>query len=194
MTNFRLPLTWQKSVFKVSFCLFYVDLLFVHCYPSFSIVFTIEHNPMLGSHIGGWLGSSEPSIHAHLLAVTNIAAKANVSGTAERNHLSNIATGNLQCYTSQQGSMHDLFIKSGPFNVELSCFFMLVDDNLVPDGHNRQLDPYFIKLIVQCSTGSLGKECKSFITANPVFLQYRVPANPNPSYCFTYIRLSAHPN
>ena len=40
---------------------------------------------------------------------------------------------------------------------------MLVDDNLVPDGCNGQLDPYFIKLIVQSPTGSLGKECKSFM-------------------------------
>ena len=45
---------------------------------------------------------------------------------------------------------------------------MLVDCNLVPDGPNHQLDPYFIKLIVQSPTGSLGKECKSFMTANPV--------------------------
>ena len=37
---------------------------------------------------------------------------------------------------------------------------MLVDDNLVPDGPNSQLDPYFIKLIVQSPTGLLGKECK----------------------------------
>ena len=50
---------------------------------------------MLGSHTGGLLGSLEPSIHVHLSAATNIAAKANVGGTAERNHLSNVATGNL---------------------------------------------------------------------------------------------------
>ena len=55
---------------------------------------------MLGSHIGGWLGSSQPSIHMYLSAATNIAAKANAGGTAGRNHLGNIATGNLQCYTS----------------------------------------------------------------------------------------------
>ena len=47
---------------------------------------------MLGSHIGGWLGSLQPSIHMHLSAATNIVAKANVGGTAERNHLRNIAT------------------------------------------------------------------------------------------------------
>ena len=55
---------------------------------------------MLGSHTGGLLGSSQPFIHVHLSAATNIAAKANVGGTAERNHLSNVVTGNLQCYTS----------------------------------------------------------------------------------------------
>ena len=55
---------------------------------------------MLGTHTGGLLGSSEPSIHVHLLAATNIAAKANVDGTAERNHLSNVVTGNSQHYTS----------------------------------------------------------------------------------------------
>ena len=68
---------------------------------------------MLGSHIGGWLGSLQPSFHMHLSAATNIVDKANVGGTAERNHLRNIATGNLQCYTSQSGSMRDLFIKVG---------------------------------------------------------------------------------
>ena len=77
---------------------------------------------MLGSHIGGLLGSSQPFIHVHLSAATNIAAKANVDGTAERNHLSNVATGNSQHYISQQGSMLDLFIKAGQSNVELSCF------------------------------------------------------------------------
>ena len=56
--------------------------------------------------------------------------------------------------------MLDSFIEAGQSNVELSHFFMLVDDNLVPDGPNGQLDPYFIKLIVQPPTGSLGKECK----------------------------------
>ena len=73
---------------------------------------------MIGSHTGGWLGSLQLSIQEHLLPATNIVAKANVGGTAERNHLSNIATGNLQCYTSQQGSMLDLFIKAGQYNVE----------------------------------------------------------------------------
>ena len=42
---------------------------------------------MLGSHTGGWVGSLQPSIHNHLSAATNIAAKANVGGTAEKNHL-----------------------------------------------------------------------------------------------------------
>ena len=103
----------------------------------------------------------------HLLATTNIAAKANVGGTAEMDHLSNVVTGNLQCYTSQQGSMLDSFIKIGKSNIELCCFFMLVDDNLVPDGPNGQLDPYFIKLIVPSPSGSLGKDSKSFSTAIP---------------------------
>ena len=46
---------------------------------------------MIGSHTGGLLGSSQPSIQVHILAATNIVAKANVGGTAERNHLSNVA-------------------------------------------------------------------------------------------------------
>ena len=60
---------------------------------------------MLGSHTGGLVGSLQPSIHNHLSAATNIAAKANVGGTAEKNHISNVATGNSQCYISTQGSM-----------------------------------------------------------------------------------------
>ena len=95
----------------------------------FLLCFAIEYNPTLGSHTSGLLGSSQPFIHMHHSAATNIAARANVGGTAERNHLSNVATGNSQCYTSQQGSMLDSFIKAGQSNVELSCFFMLVDDN-----------------------------------------------------------------
>ena len=63
--------------------------------------------------IGGWLGSLQPSICAHLSAATNIAAKTNVAGTAERNHLSNIVTGKSQCYTSQQDCMLDSFIEAG---------------------------------------------------------------------------------
>ena len=86
---------------------------------------------MLCSHTGGLLGSSQPSIQAYLLAATNIVAKANVGGI-ERNHLSNIVTGNSQCYASQQGFMLDLFIKVGQSNVELSHFFMLVDDKKWP--------------------------------------------------------------
>ena len=50
---------------------------------------------MLGSHTGGLLGSSQPFIHVHLLAATNIAAKANVGGTAERNHLSKLEICNV---------------------------------------------------------------------------------------------------
>ena len=107
---------------------------------------------MIGSHTGGLLGSSQPFIHMHLLAVTNMAAKANVDGTAERNHRRKLE--NLQCYTSQQDFMLDSFVEAGQSNVELSHFSMLVDDNLV-----HQLDPYLIKLIVQSPTGSLGKEC-----------------------------------
>ena len=64
--------------------------------------------------------------------------------------------------------MLDLFIEAGQSNVEMSHFFMLVDNNLVPEGPNGQVDPKFIKLIVQSPTGSIGKECKSFMTANPV--------------------------
>ena len=59
--------------------------------------------------------------------------------------------------------MLDLFVKVGQSNIELS-----VDNNLVPDGPNHQLDPYFVKLIVQSPTGLLGNECKSFMTTNPV--------------------------
>ena len=51
-------------------------------------------------------------------------AKANVGGTAERNHLSNIVTANSQHYTSWQGSMLDSFIEAGQSNIEWSCFFM----------------------------------------------------------------------
>ena len=67
-----------------------VVLLFVHCCSPFSIVFTIECNPAIGSHTGGLLGSLQPSIQVHLLVATNIAAKANVGGTAERNRLNNV--------------------------------------------------------------------------------------------------------
>ena len=63
--------------------------------------------------------------------------------------------------------MHDSFIEEGQSNVKLSCVFMLVLSNLVPEGPNGQLHPYFIKLIVQSTTGSLGKEGKSFMTTNP---------------------------
>ena len=45
---------------------------------------------MIGSYTGGLLGSLQPSIQAHLSAGTNIAAKANVGGTAKRNHLRNV--------------------------------------------------------------------------------------------------------
>ena len=69
---------------RLVFACFIVVLLFVHCYSPFSIVFTVEHNPTLGSHTGGLLGSSEPSIHARLSAATDIAAKANIGGIAER--------------------------------------------------------------------------------------------------------------
>ena len=68
---------------------------------------------MIGSHTGRLLGSLQPSIQVHPFTATNIVAEANVGGTAERNHLSNVATGNSQCYTSQQGSTLDLFIKVG---------------------------------------------------------------------------------
>ena len=68
---------------------------------------------MLGSHTGGLLGLSQPFIHVHLSAATNIVAKANVGGTEETNHLSNVAAGNLECCTSQEGSMLDLFTKMG---------------------------------------------------------------------------------
>ena len=44
---------------------------------------------------------------------------------------------------------------------------MHVDDNLVLEGTNGELNSNFIKLIVQYPTWSLGKECKSFMTANP---------------------------
>ena len=45
---------------------------------------------MLGSHTGGLLGSLQPFIHVHLSAATIIVAKANVGGTAEKNHLSKL--------------------------------------------------------------------------------------------------------
>ena len=37
--------------------------------------------------------------------------------------------------------MLDLFIEAGQSNVEMSHFFMLVDNNLVPEGPNGQVDP-----------------------------------------------------
>ena len=43
-------------------CLFIVTHLLL-------LSFAIEHNPMLGSHTGGLLGSSQPFIHVHLSAV-----------------------------------------------------------------------------------------------------------------------------
>ena len=49
-----------------------VALLFVHCYSPFSIVFNVEHNPMLGSHTGGLVGSLQPAIHDQLSAATII--------------------------------------------------------------------------------------------------------------------------
>ena len=38
---------------------------------------------MIGSHAGGLLGSSQPSIQVHVKAATNIAAKANVCDTGK---------------------------------------------------------------------------------------------------------------
>ena len=46
---------------RLVFACFIVVLLFVHCCSPFSIGFTIEHNPMIGSHTGGLLGSSQVS-------------------------------------------------------------------------------------------------------------------------------------
>ena len=39
---------------------------------TFSIVFTVEHNPMLGSHTGGLVGSLQPAAYDQLLAAINI--------------------------------------------------------------------------------------------------------------------------
>ena len=106
---------------------------------------------MLGSHIGVWLGPSQPSIPAHLLAATNIVAKANVGGPAERNNLRNVVTGNFQCWTSWQCFMIDLLIEAGWSHVELShfsCLYMIIWFLM-----NGQLNPYFIKLIAQSPTG-----------------------------------------
>ena len=50
-----------------------VALLFVHCYSPFLLFDTVEHNPMLGSHTGGLMGSLQPAIHDHLSAAANIA-------------------------------------------------------------------------------------------------------------------------
>ena len=73
---------------------------------------------MLGSHTGGLVGSLPPSIHNHLSAATNIAAKANVGGTAEKNHISNVATGNSQCYISTQGSMVNPYQKQAELKLK----------------------------------------------------------------------------
>ena len=72
---------------RLVFGCFIVLLLFLHCCSPFCIVFAIECNRMIGSHAGGSLGSSQPSIQSHLLAATNIAANANVGHTAEKHML-----------------------------------------------------------------------------------------------------------
>ena len=63
----------SKWLSRLVFACFIVLLLLVHCYSPFPIVFTVEHNPSLGSHTGGMIGSLHPAIHNHLLDATNIA-------------------------------------------------------------------------------------------------------------------------
>ena len=101
----EIPLFWLPNCYQG--WLLHVLLLHYHCslLLTFFIVFSIDHNATLGSHTDGLMGSLQPSIHTHLSAATNIVVKAIVAGTAERNNLSYVVTGNLQCYTSRQGSM-----------------------------------------------------------------------------------------
>ena len=49
-----------------------VALLFVHCYSPFSIFFTVELNPMLGSHTGELTCSLQTAIHDQLLTTPSI--------------------------------------------------------------------------------------------------------------------------
>ena len=74
-------------VIKVGFWLFYCFVIVSSLLLTFLYFFAIECNRMIGSHAGGSLGSSQPSIQAHLLAATNIAANANVGHTAEKHML-----------------------------------------------------------------------------------------------------------
>ena len=74
MTWHEIPLLFtSRWLSRLVFACFIVALLFVHCYSPFSIVYTVEHNPMLGSHSGKLVGSLQPAIHNHLLADANIA-------------------------------------------------------------------------------------------------------------------------
>ena len=46
-------------------------LLLHYCLFTFFYCFTVEHNPLLGSHTGGLVGSLQPAIHDQLSAATN---------------------------------------------------------------------------------------------------------------------------
>ena len=64
---FLLPEGWFLHVLLLHYCF---SLLF-----TFSIVFTVEHNPMLGSHTGGLVGSLQPAAHDQLLTAIIIVKK-----------------------------------------------------------------------------------------------------------------------
>ena len=71
-----------QTVINVGCCMFYCCIIIcLLLLTFFYLVFTIDHNTMLGSHTGGLVGSLQPSIHNRLSVATNIVAKANVVGT-----------------------------------------------------------------------------------------------------------------
>ena len=51
-----------------------VALSFVYCFSCVSVVFTLDCIPVLGLHMGGVVGSLQPSIHMHLSPASNIVA------------------------------------------------------------------------------------------------------------------------
>ena len=71
-----------QTVINVGCCMCYCCIIIcLLLLTFFYLFFTIDHNPMLGYHTGGLVGSLQPSIHNCLSVATNIVAKANVVGT-----------------------------------------------------------------------------------------------------------------
>ena len=63
---FQMVIKGGFACFLLCYCLFIVTHLFL-------LGFTVEHNPMLGSHTGGLTCSLQPAIHDQLSTTANIA-------------------------------------------------------------------------------------------------------------------------